>query len=291
MTEHRTCLLASIRRSGPDRQAQSPEPRDRNTDYRQRNYFYFVFISLCSRLLRGSLFAAVFCVLFFSLKVQAEPGIPERLKYNIYWLGIRAGNASFEVTDTPEGISITTLAESARFISIFYKVKDFAKSILKHDGYPLTYILKTSEGRHKKDKSVFFESGPSGKFRKIYYNNRLNNTKMEINLEKQVYDPLSGFYEIRKRPLQPGISEYLNIFDSKKLWNVEVQVLGKEYIKVPAGNFDTIIIKPLLSSEGIFSKKGEMHIWLTNDEKRIPVMVKSKIKIGNFVAKLVEGEY
>ncbi len=38
-------------------------------------------------------------------------------------------------------------------------------------------------------------------------------------------------------------------------------------------------------------KKGEIHIWLTDDEKKIPVMMKSKVKIGSFVAKLAEGAY
>ena len=38
-------------------------------------------------------------------------------------------------------------------------------------------------------------------------------------------------------------------------------------------------------------KKGEIHIWLTDDEKKIPVMIKSKVKIGSIVIKLAEGEY
>ncbi len=88
-----------------------------------------------------------------------------------------------------------------------------------------------------------------------------------------------------------GRPEYIDIFDSKKLWNTEVQVLRKERVRVPAGEFDTIVIKPLLKSEGVFMKKGEIYIWLTDDDKKIPVMIKSKVKIGNFKVKLVEGVY
>jgi hypothetical protein len=47
----------------------------------------------------------------------------------------------------------------------------------------------------------------------------------------------------------------------------------------------------LLKSEGIFSKKGEVHIWLTDDEKHIPVLVTLKVKIGQVTATLVEGMY
>ncbi len=68
-------------------------------------------------------------------------------------------------------------------------------------------------------------------------------------------------------------------------------MLRNERVRVPAGEFATVVIKPILQSEGIFLKKGEVYIWLTDDEKRIPVMVKSRVKIGSFVAKLVDGDY
>jgi hypothetical protein len=199
--------------------------------------------------------------------------------------------ATLDIEDTPEGIIITSRATSATFISLFYKVDDVAKSILYPDGYPKSYILKIREGRHRRDKATYFEIKPENGPQKVIYNNKLDNEIVEFELEKQAYDPLSGFYEIRKRPLKIGHSEYLNVFDSKKLWNTEVQVLRRERVRVPAGEFDTIVIKPLLKSEGIFMKKGDIYIWLTDDEKKIPVMLKSKVKIGSFVAKLVKGAY
>lgn len=255
--------------------------RSQITEHRQRKFFYFVFISLCS----------VFWVLFFSLKVYAEPKVPEKFVYYIFWSGIRAGMATLDFEDTPEGITITSRATSATFISIFYKVDDVARSMLYSDGYPRNYTLKIREGRHRRHKVTDFAMKPEDGPQKVIYNNKLDNETVEFHFEKQAFDPLSGFYEIRKRPLKVGHPEYLDIFDSKKLWNVEVQVLRKERIRVPAGEFDTIVIKPLLQSEGIFMKKGEVHIWFTDDEKRIPVMIKSKVKIGSFKAKLVEGEY
>jgi hypothetical protein len=206
-------------------------------------------------------------------------------------MGIRAGMATLDFEETPEGVIIKSHATSAPFISLFYKVDDVAQSTLYPDGYPQNYILKIQEGRHRRHKITYFGIKPKDGLQKVIYNNKLDNETVEFYLEKQAFDPLSGFYEIRKRPLRVGHSEYLDVFDSKKLWNVEVQVLRKERVKIPAGEFDTIIIKPLLQSEGIFMKKGEIHIWLTDDEKRIPIMVKSKVKIGSFIAKLVEGAY
>ncbi len=241
-------------------------------------FVVFLFLNLCY-------------FIAFPTHLQANPGVPEKLVYHVYWIGIRAGKATLDFYDTSEGLTIKSRATSASFISLFYKVDDVAESILYSDGYPSRYTLKILEGRHRRDKVTFFGIKPASGPQKIVYNNRLDNETKEFYLEEQAFDPLSGFYEVRKRPLEVGHSEHLDIFDSKKLWDVEVQVLRNERVRVPAGEFATVVIKPILQSEGIFLKKGEVYIWLTDDEKRIPVMVKSRVKIGSFVAKLVDGDY
>jgi len=91
--------------------------------------------------------------------------------------------------------------------------------------------------------------------------------------------------------LDVGRSVFVDIFDSKKLWNVEVQVLRKEKIRTNLGEFDTVLIKPLMKSEGIFNKKGDMYIWLTDDVKRIPVRMQTKVAVGSIIATLVGGTY
>jgi len=68
-------------------------------------------------------------------------------------------------------------------------------------------------------------------------------------------------------------------------------VLRKEKIKTSLGTFDTIVIKPLMQSEGIIDKKGEMFIWLTDDNRLLPVKMKTKVKIGSVTATLVGGSF
>ncbi len=126
---------------------------------------------------------------------------------------------------------------------------------------------------------------------KATYIDHLENERKEIEVPSFILDPLSSFYFLRTQNLEVGKSLYVTIFDSKKVWNVEVQVLRKEKVEVPAGEFHTIVVKPLMQSEGIFYRKGEIHIWLTDDERRIPVMLKTKIKIGSVNAMLTGGKY
>jgi len=239
----------------------------------------FFFLSICCLLCAiGPVFAS-------------DSVIKARFVYDIYWSGIKAGEAALSYENTTEGITITSRAQSAPFISVFYKVDDISQSILAPDGHPSKYTVKIHEGSRKRNKVTYFSAKPESSAQKVIFTDKLNNERVEFNLERPAFDPLSAAYEISRRTLKVGQPEYIDIFDNKKIFNTEVQVLGKERISTPAGEFDTILIKPLLKSEGIFIQKGEIYIWLTDDEKRIPVMLKSKVKIGSFTAEITGGAH
>jgi len=270
-----------------------------------------------------------FCILnftfFAAISYAASLNIPEKLVYDLTWAGIKAGTASLELINDEDKIKIISTACSAKVISVFYKVDDRVESTLvknennppkfphsplwKRDnppkspfikggegglsgeslfiGKPENYRLRIREGKHRKDKEVIFNPNNS----KATYIDHLKNERKNFDVPDFVFDPLSGFYYLRTLRLEVGKPVYVTIFDSKKVWNVEVQVLRREKITLPIGAFDTIVIKPLMKSEGIFYRKGDIIIWLTDDMKRIPVMVQTKVKIGHITATLVRVNY
>lgn len=235
-----------------------------------------------------TLFFAIL-IFFFSI-AEAGSTANQKYRYNLYWSGIKAGEAVMEHVKTPEGYTIRTHAVSSGFISIFYKVDDRAETILYPDGYPKSATLNIHEGRHKKHKITSFIQKTEDTPQKIFFHDIINDEKAEFELDEPAHDPLSAFYAMAKIPMEAGCTEYIKMFDSKKTYDLEINIIKKENIKVPAGNFDTIMINPVMQTEGIFVRKGKMFIWLTDDERKIPVMFKSKVKIGSFVAKLVEEQ-
>ena len=106
-----------------------------------------------------------------------------------------------------------------------------------------------------------------------------------------MHDPVSALYRIRSAEVTEGKPIQVRVFDNGKSYVMEVKVLRKETIRVPAGTFDTVVIKPILKSEGVFLRKGDVYIWLTDDDRKIPVMMKTKIAIGSVAAVLTGGEY
>ncbi len=68
------------------------------------------------------------------------------------------------------------------------------------------------------------------------------------------------------------------------------KVKRREKVRLTSGTYDTYLIEPSLKHlEGVFekSKKAKIQLWITKDERRIPVKLKSKIAIGSFTGELI----
>lgn len=240
-------------------------------------------------------FIFVFIALFLSVCGPAPVHaltVPEKLVFDLTWTGIKAGTATQEIMNDNGVIKIVSTARSADWISVFYPVDDRIESVLEGmrgtgPGLPRLYRMKIKEGKHRRDKEVRFDHGR----RIAEYIDHISGEKKDFQINDNTLDTLSCFYFVRSMPLEVGKSVYINIFDSKKLWTTEVQVLRKERIKTVLGTFDTIVVKPLLRSEGIFEKKGDMYIWLTDDKRRVPVKMKTKVRVGSVTATLVGGNF
>lgn len=249
----------------------------------------------------NKILSLVFAFLVFIFEFVPAPAamsfsVPERLQYDLTWTGLKAGEAVLEVKDDGPNIQLISKALSAKWVSVFYHVDDIVTSTLKKGdkefsekfiGAPYHYRLKVREGKHVRDKELTFDHAA----KKVAYINHIDRETVEAEINSSTFDALSSFYFARTLPLEVGKSVYIDVYDSKKFYKVEVQVLKKETIEIPLGTFKAILIKPIMKSEGIFYKKGDIHIWVTDDEKRIPILIKTKVLVGNIKATLAGGLY
>jgi Protein of unknown function (DUF3108) len=228
-----------------------------------------------------------------TLAPEACPlNIPEKLVYDVSWTGVKAGTATQEILVEKDSLRVVSTVRSADWISVFFPVEDRVESVLtkgppRQVGLPLNFRMKVSEGKHRKDKEIIFDHG-KGKAR---YIDHMNGENATVPIGGQTYDTYSSFYFVRMLPLEVGKSVFVSVLDNKQLWNIEVQVLKKERIKTVLGEVNTILINPLVKNEGMFERKGAIFIWLTDDERRIPVKMKTKVAIGSITATLVGGNY
>jgi hypothetical protein len=83
----------------------------------------------------------------------------------------------------------------------------------------------------------------------------------------------------------------VHIYDSDTYTAVPVDVLQRETIRLPDfSEVTSLVIQPKLKTEGIFKRTGDIQIWLSDDEFRVPVKIVTSIALGRVTAELVSAE-
>ncbi|MDD4051994.1 MAG: DUF3108 domain-containing protein [candidate division Zixibacteria bacterium] len=211
-------------------------------------------------------------------------GVGERFNFDIGYGFINAGSATMEVVDLIEytgrpAYRIVTTAESNKFFSSFYPVSDRVESIMDAVGlfsWQFQKILK--EGKYRAERQYAIDQINH----KVVYKNDT------ITVQPYVQDVLSALYFIRTQPLTVGKAVFVDNFTDGKNYPLEVKVHRKEKIKTKAGEFDCLVVEPLLQSAGVFKHEGKLTVWLTDDRLRMPVMMKSKVVVGSITAELTD---
>jgi hypothetical protein len=107
-------------------------------------------------------------------------------------------------------------------------------------------------------------------------------------MDGPAYNEFSAFYITRVLQLDPAQRQIVPTFADKKRNKVAVKVFGRETRQTCFGKTATIKVMPIMHFKGLYDKDGDTVFWLTDDECRVPVEVRSKILIGSLVGKLVE---
>ncbi|MEN2994718.1 MAG: DUF3108 domain-containing protein [Thermodesulfovibrio sp.] len=211
--------------------------------------------------------------------------INESMKFDIYWTGIYVGSAEIYVKGDANEVTITSTVKSASFISNFYYVDDYAESKIQH-GKPKHFRLIQIEGKYRGNKETIFDYVNK---EIIFINHIKNNTTYHKGIDRVFMDVLSGFFYLRTLPISLNEPVSIDIFDSNKFANVQVKPIKEEKIELlNKKEMETIVIKPLFDTEGLFRRKGDIVIWLSKDENKIPLRIETKIPIGKIIAELRE---
>jgi len=211
--------------------------------------------------------------------------INEKMRFDIYWMGIYAGYALINVIGNEDEVKIISEVHSAPFISNFYYVNDRAESTIQK-GKPKHFRFLQIEGKHRGDKEIHFDYDSK---EIIFINHIKNKISVHKGVERVFMDVLSGFFYFRSLSIEPNKPVMIDIFDSDKFATVEVKPVREEIIETTLNKeVKALVVKPELTTEGLFKRKGDIFIWISNDERKIPLRVETKVSVGRVVAELKE---
>lgn len=254
---------------------------------------------MVNRNLVAVLFLVAFAVGEGAALCQEAKEVPfrtgERLTFELKWEFIKAGTAVLEILPTTEvnGVSarhFQLTVKSSSFVDNFYMVRDTIESFTDHAmTRSLLYKKRQQEGKHRRDIVVTFDwQNEEARF------SNFGKPGKPVKVLPGAFDPLSIFYAFRMCPLKENAQLDAVVSDGKKCVLGKAKVVKRERIKVSDRSYDTFLVEPDLKDVGGVFKKSrdaKLQIWVSNDSRKLPVRIASKVIVGDFVADLVSIDH
>lgn len=233
----------------------------------------------------GLALAVAASLLAFAVRVEAQPTttqltalsdaapvpftVGEELVFRATFGGLPAGSARMRV----DGIE---LVRGRPAYHVVFAIDGGVPFFRVHDRYEswidvatlssLRHTQSISEGRYRRN-TTYEIYAERGEFQK--------------NLEEPrptVANPLddaSFIYAVRTLGIRAGDTVRNERYFIPDRNPVVLTGLREDTVTVTAGTFTTTVVRPSIKTSGIFSQNGDAQVWFTNDERRLPVMVKT----------------
>ncbi len=260
--------------------------------------------------LAGSLVAA-----HGSASADGVPGetlvVGERLIYHVHYSGVPAGRAVIELEEVvPFGrrkaYRMTARATASRLFSIFYPVRDLVVTYVDTETLlPLWYEKHLREGKDYVNDEITLFDRDAGLARNWNVSGEEDGAgpelevgpaawdtpgASEVQIPDGVQDALSSFYHLRGQKLVEGETIVVPVNADEKNYLIEIEVIGKEKLVMRGRSVATVKVHPVLKQVklgGILKERGDIFIWLSDDEQRVPVRIQGRVVVGAITLSLV----
>ena len=203
--------------------------------------------------------------------------VGERAEYEIKLMGLTVGTGTMELR------GIDTVRDRDAY--------HFAFTISARAAWPINYSIRdtlqswtdtadfNSLRFHQDQYEGFGHNDPRRKRYEIFPD-RQKFEEPGKPAQPSVADPLddaSFLYFVRTQNLEVGKTYPYDRYFKPNANPVTVHVIKKDTIRVPAGEFVTLKLKPIIKTSGLFSEGGEAFVWITDDSARLVVQITTKL--------------
>jgi len=203
---------------------------------------------------------------------------PEELVYRVDFIGITMGYARFRYQGKvllagKPAYHLNVRAWTSGVLSFIYPINETIDYYL--DVETLAPIRQEFTQREKGKDDVALYNQETGR---ITYRYRQSGAiRKQVDTLPSIYDPVSVAYYFRWKDL--GVENRpRNMYGGRKVYQISSRVLGNERIRTEHGEVDTIAVVPLIRRDGKPDNKGDLKIWFSSDERRVPVRLYAKFR-------------
>ena len=256
-------------------------------------------MSSSSRVRRASclvLLVSLVHVTFAAAQTATSPAkfpFPEKLSYTIDWHSIVAGDVKLEMTNAgSDNWQLSLHLESAGMVTRLYHVLDAYKVTSSSQFCGSSSVLDAQEGKRHRITRLTFENTR----KKVQYEEhdliKNTNTSRELDIPSCTHEIAGALASLRMSNLDPGKSIVVPVTDGKKLANARIEAQAKESVTISGKAYKTVRYEAFLFDNVLYSRKGRLFIWLTDDADRTPVQFRVQLgfPIGTILLQLDKQE-
>jgi hypothetical protein len=220
-------------------------------------------------------------------------GDGEWLKFRVHYGLITSGSATLEVNKVTlngkEVLHVKGFGETTGVTSWFFPVEDDYQSYIdpKNDN-PYRFIRKINEGGHTKDIQIDFDHTT---YKAVIFDKK-HDTVRKVSFPKGAQDMVSAFYYLRNNldvtKMKVGDEFLMNMFFDRENYKFKLKFLGRELLDTEFGKVACIVFRPYVQSGRVFKEKESLTLWVSDDDNKIPLVIKADLMVGSLKATLVQ---
>lgn len=184
--------------------------------------------------------------------------------------------------------------DSAGMVSTLFKV---------HDQYAVTYddgfcaeaaSMDSQEGKRHHDTKVTYdrqENRASYLERDLIKDAVLHSDSIQI--PACVHEVLGAFLKMRTMNPAPGQTLQIPMSDGRRSAAVKIEAQEREEIKTTLGSYKTVRCEANMMNGVVYTRKGRVFVWLTDDERHMPVQIRLRMNfpVGTVTLQLAKEEH
>ncbi len=209
----------------------------------------------------------------------------QTLTYAVDWRVFPAGMATFHLEQVGSMQHIIATGESIGAVNLLFRVNDrFESYFNRTTGCSSSFAKQLQEGRRQLTSTLRFMEGKQV----LEEKNLVTGTSkhQEAPIPPCVTDLMSAIFYGGSQPLQPGGSFRMPLADAMRVVDVTMKAEAHELIVTPAGSFQTLRMQPIADA-GVVKNRGNIWIWYTDDDRRMPVQMRARLFWGTITMRLV----
>lgn len=219
----------------------------------------------------------------------------EVLTYRVaYGIFANAGEikitANSELNDGQPFLSVVTTTSTRGFLRSLFPFQAQSDSIFDARTGRMTVHTETSASNKKKTNYALEFDYAGSTLRYTDFINSANNETLPLPAGNP-NDLITSLVQTRTWNLKPGETRDLSVLFDKDVYLLTIHALRYEKVKTPLGTFDTLVYEPRMEKtppKGMFKRGSAVHVWISQDEQKLPVKFEVEFKFGAGVANLAK---